>query len=149
MTIIRTEISGFACVVRPESMDCYSLRSSALKLNLMKEASRRFFLLASVLLCIVLTAVLVTMGLMASALRLVFVPYQYFLMGICVGALILATVGLIAERSEWTHYRLYFFTVMASVFILVVINSVIFRVLGGEQFIRRLMRIFWIVLSSG
>lgn len=105
-------------------------------------------MLTSLLLCIVLTAVLVAMGYMASALRLVFVPYQFFLMGICVGALILATIGLVAERSEWTHYRLYFFTVMTSVFILVVINSVIFRVLGGEQFIRRLMRILWIVLSS-
>lgn len=148
MTIIRTNISGCACVMRPDSIDCYRVRSTVLAPNLMKEASRRILLLTSLLLCVVLTAVLATMTYMASALRLVFVPYQFFLMGICVGALILATISLIAERNEWTHYRLYFFTVMTSAFILVVINSVVFRVLGGEQFIRRIMRIFWIVLGS-
>jgi hypothetical protein len=85
---------------------------------------------------------------MAFALRLLFVPYQYFLLGICVGALILATIGLIVDRGQWTHYRTYFATVMVSVFVLVVINFVIYRVLGGEQFVRRLIEMFWVVFIT-
>jgi hypothetical protein len=111
----------------------------------MTQNSRRFLLISSLLLCLALMAVLLVFSSMASVLRLLFVPYQYFLIGICVGALILATIGLIAERNQWTHYGIYFGTVMASVFLLVVINFVIFRILGGEQFVRKLIQIFWIV----
>jgi hypothetical protein len=111
----------------------------------MTQNSRRFFLIASLLLCFVLIFVLLVFGSMAPMLRLLFVPYQYFLIGICVGALILATIGLIVERGQWTHYGTYFTTVMLSVFVLVVINSVIFRVLGGEQFVRKLIEIFRVV----
>ncbi|UCD57408.1 MAG: hypothetical protein JSV16_16655 [Candidatus Hydrogenedentota bacterium] len=113
----------------------------------MTQNSRRFFLITSVLLCLVLAAVLVTFGYVAPVLRLLFSPYQFFLIGICVGVLIAATIGLVVERDEWTHYRVYFLTVMTSVFLLVVVNSVVFRVLGGEQFIRKLMRIFWVVFN--
>ncbi|RJP64094.1 MAG: hypothetical protein C4532_19940 [Candidatus Abyssobacteria bacterium SURF_17] len=113
----------------------------------MKEASKRFLLLSSLLLCLVLAAILVAIGLLAPVLQVVFVPYQFFLTGICVGALLAATAGLIVERNGWTNYRLYFCTVMVSVFLLVVANLVIFRVLGGEQFIRRLMKIFLVVFN--
>lgn len=113
----------------------------------MREASRRFFLLSGLLLCLVLIAVLVAIGLMAPVLQAAFVPYQFFLTGICVGALLAITTGLIVERNGWSNYRLYFFTVMVSAFLLVVTNLVIFRVLGGEQFIRRLMKIFWVVFN--
>lgn len=113
----------------------------------MTESSIRFFLITSILLCIVLAAVLAVLGLMAPALRLIFVPYQFFLVGICVGALVAATIGLVVERHQWTHYRTYFLIVMTNVFLLVVVNSIIFRVLGGQQFIRKLMRIFWVVFN--
>lgn len=114
----------------------------------MTQKSRRFFLISSLLLSIALTLVLFIFGSMASVLKLLFVPYQYFLIGICVGALIIATIGLIVERGQWTHYRTYFLTVMTSVFVLVVINFVIFRVLGGEQFVQRLIEILWIVFLA-
>ena len=111
----------------------------------MTQSSRRFFLIISFLLCLVLSAVLVTFGYVAPLLRIAFVPYQFFLIGICVGALIAATMGLIVERDKWSHYRVYFVTVLMSVFLLTVVNSVIFRLLEGEDFVRRLMRIFWVV----
>ncbi len=114
----------------------------------MAQSSRKAFLITALLLCLVLAAVLTTFSYLAPHLPVLFVPYQYFLIGICTGALVVATLGLIAERSEWTHYRFYFFTVMISVFLLVVTNSVIYRLLGGEQFIRRLMKIFWVVFIS-
>ncbi len=114
----------------------------------MTQKIRRFFLISSLLLCITLMLVLFVFGSMASVLRLVFVPYQYFLIGICVGALIIATIGLIVERGQWTHYRIYFLTVMTSVFVLVVINLVVFRVFGGEQFVHRLLEILWIVFLA-
>ena len=88
---------------------------------------------------------LVTFGYVMPSLRTAFAPYQFFLIGICVGALIAATMGLIVERDEWSHYRIYFVTVLTSVFLLAVINSVIFRLLEGENFIRRLMKIIWVV----
>lgn len=89
-----------------------------------------------------------TFGFTASLLHVLFAPYQFFLIGICIGALTMAALGLIVDRAEWIHYRLYMAAVMLSVFLLVVTNSVIFRLLGGEQFIRRLVRIFWMVLDS-
>ena len=111
----------------------------------MTNRTRRFFLLASILLCLILAGVLIAISSMAPVLRLIFVPYQFFLIGMCVGGLIAVTIGLTVERHEWTHYRVYFCTVMASVFLIVVTNSVIFKVLGGEQFIRRLWQIFLVV----
>jgi hypothetical protein len=60
----------------------------------------------------------------------------------------IATIGLIVERGQWSHYRVYFVTVMASVFVLAMINLVIFRVLGGEQFVRKLISIFWVVFIT-
>ena len=114
----------------------------------MTQNSRRLFLIFSLSLCFALVIVLFAFGFGSAVLRLLFVPYQFFLIGICVGALAAVTIGLVAERNEWSHYRVYFFTVMVSVFLLVVINSVIFRVLGGEQFIYRLMKVIFIVFSS-
>jgi hypothetical protein len=113
--------------------------------GLMTQNSRRLFLVFSLTLCFAIVIVLFAFGFGGSVLRFLFVPYQFFLIGICVGALTAATIGLIAERNEWTHYRVYFFTVMASVFLLVVINSVIFRILGGAEFVYRLMKVFFIV----
>jgi hypothetical protein len=120
-----------------------------LKPNSMEQSSRRFFLITSLLLCLVLIAVLVAFGYLAPFLRTVFAPYQFFLIGICVGALIAATMGLIVERDEWSHYRVYLVTVLTSVFLLAVINSVMFKLLEGEDFIRKLMRIFWVVFHPG
>ncbi|MBI5116733.1 hypothetical protein HZA56_09695 [Candidatus Poribacteria bacterium] len=114
----------------------------------MTENSRRFFLITCLLLCFVLAAVLVTFSFTASLLHVLFAPYQFFLIGICIGALAMAALGLIIDRAEWIHYRLYMMAVMLSVFLFVVTNSVIFRLLGGEQFIRRLVRIFWMVFDS-
>jgi len=111
----------------------------------MTEKSRRFFLISSLLLCLVLMLILLVFSSMAPVVRLVFVPYQYFLIGICVGALIAATIGLIVDRGQWTNYSVYFATVMTSVFVLAVINLVIFRMLGGEQFVQKLIKIFWVV----
>jgi len=111
----------------------------------MIQGSRRFFLITSLLLCLVLTTVLITFGYVAPVLRMAFAPYQFFLIGICVGALIAATMGLIIERSEWSHYRVYFATVLVSVFLLAVVNSVVFRLLEGESFVRKLMRILMVV----
>ena len=114
----------------------------------MTQKTRKFFLLTSLLLCFVLAAVLLIFGVMARYLQFLFVPYQFFLIGVCAGALMVATAYLIAERSEWTsHYRVYFLTVMVSAFLLVVINAVVFRVLGGEQFIQRLIRVVLVVLQ--
>ena len=107
--------------------------------------AQRFFLISSLLLCFVLILVLFVFSSMAPVVRHVFVPYQYFLIGICVGALILATIGLIVDRGQWTHYSVYFSTVMTSVFVLAVINLVIFKLLGGEQFVQKLIEIFRIV----
>ncbi|MBI4831067.1 MAG: hypothetical protein HY801_05835 [Candidatus Lindowbacteria bacterium] len=114
----------------------------------MTENSKRFFLIACLLLCFVMVAVIVTFSYAASLLHVLFAPYQFFLIGICIGALAMATLGLMIDRGEWLHYRLYLTTVMVSVFLLVVANSVIFKVLGGEQFVRRLVRIFWMVFDS-
>jgi len=111
----------------------------------MKRNARRFFLISCLALCCVLAVVLLLFSSLAPVLQLLFVPYQFFLIGACVGALLVATVALALNREEWTNYGLYFFTVMMSVFLLVVVNSVVFRVLGGEQFMRRLMEIIWIV----
>lgn len=105
----------------------------------MTERSRSFFLICSLLLCFVLSLVLLTVGSLASILHALFVPYQYFLIGICVGALTMATLGLIIDRGQWAHYRLYFFAVLLSAFMLVVVNSVIYKVLYGEQFIHKLV----------
>ena len=113
----------------------------------MVQSSRRFFFITSLLLCLVLVAVLVAFGYLAPFLRTVFAPYQFFLIGICVGALIAATMGLIVERDEWSHYRIYLVTVLASVFLLAVINSVMFKLLEGEDFIRKLMMIFLVVFN--
>ena len=109
--------------------------------------TRRFFLFSCLALCFVLTAVLMLFSRMASAPQLLFVPYQYFLMGICVGALVVSTIVLAADRREWTDYRTYFFTVMLSAFLLVVINLVVFRVLGGKQFMLKLVAILvsWVL----
>jgi hypothetical protein len=82
-------------------------------------------------------------------MRLTFATYQFFLIGVCVGALTLATIGLIVERSEWSHYTIYFIIVMVSVFLLTVINCVIFRILGGEQLIRKLVQDFLVLLNIG
>lgn len=114
----------------------------------MKDSSKRFFLVVSLSLCFVLTAVLVTLGSVGPALRLVFATYQFFLIGVCVGALAAATVGLMVEREDWTHYRTYFAIVMISAFLLVVVNSVIFRVLDGEHFVQRLLNILWVAMNS-
>lgn len=104
--------------------------------------------MGSLLLCFVITAVLVIFGITARYLQFLFVPYQFFLIGVCVGALIVATFYLITVRNEWNnHYSAYFLTVMASVFLLVVINAVVFKVLGGEQFIQRLIRVVLVVLQ--
>lgn len=111
----------------------------------MMRNTRSFFLISCIALCFVLAAVLAVFSSMARTLQLLFVPYQFFLIGICVGALMVATIALAADREKWTNYKLYFLTVMISVFLLVVINSVVFRVLGGEQFVRSLVRIFFAV----
>lgn len=110
----------------------------------MAEASKltKFLFLISLSLCFVLTTVLLTMYFAGPSLRFVFAPYQFFLIGMCMGALAAATVGLIVERSEWPSYGIYFATVMVSVFLLMVLHSVIFRVLGGGQFMRSLMKVF-------
>jgi hypothetical protein len=113
----------------------------------MTENTRGYFLVLCITLCFVLAIIVVALSSLAPILQLRFVPYQFFLIGICVGALLVATIGLAADREEWTHYRLYFFTVLVSVFLLVIVNSVIFGVLGGQQFVRRLVEIFWIVFS--
>jgi hypothetical protein len=105
----------------------------------MKQDSRRFFLIVCLLLSSVLATVILTVVLMARVLQTIFVPYQFFLVGICVGALAAATLGLIIERREWAPYQVYFVTVMVSVFLLAAVNSVIFKLLGGEQFIRRII----------
>lgn len=114
----------------------------------MRQNTRRLFLVFCLALCFVLVIVLAALSFMAPVLQLLFVPYQYFLIGICVGALMVATLVLTAVREEWTNYRLYFITVMMSVFLLVVINFVVYGALGGEQFVRRLVEIFWIVFVS-
>jgi hypothetical protein len=114
----------------------------------MTQNTRGYFLFLCLALCFVLIIILVVLSSLAPILQLRFVPYQFFLIGICVGALLVATLGLAADREEWTHYHLYFFTVLISVFLLIVVNSVVFGALGGEQFVRRLVEIFWIVFSS-
>ncbi len=113
----------------------------------MTEKTRRFFLFSCLALCSVLFVTLIVFSGTAPVLQLLFVPYQYFLIGICVGALLVATMVLAADRREWTDYRLYFFTVMLSVFLLVVINLVVFRVLGGGQFMLKLVAILvsWVL----
>lgn len=113
----------------------------------MRQNSRRFFLITCVLLCVTLAVVLVTFVQMASGLRIIFVSYQFFLIGACVGALAAATLGLIVEREEWTPYRVYFVAVMVSVFLLAAVNSVVFRVLGGEQFLQKLIENFRVVFD--
>jgi hypothetical protein len=115
----------------------------------MEQNLKRFLLLICVSLSFVLATVLTTLGYVTPALRLTFTTYQFFLVGVCVGALSLATVGLILERDEWTHYRMYFIAVMASVFLLTVINCVIFRVLGGEHFIRNLVKALRVFIDIG
>ena len=97
----------------------------------------------------VLATVLATLGYLAPLLRMTFSSYQFFLIGACVGALALATVGLILERDEWSHYNSYFVAVMISVFLLTMVNCVIFRVLGGEQFIRKLVSVLRVFLNVG
>jgi hypothetical protein len=114
----------------------------------MTQKTRGVFLFLCLALCFVLAIILVVLSSLAPALQLRFVPYQYFLIGICVGALLVATIGLSADREQWPNYYPHFFTVMLSVFLLVVVNSVVFGALGGEQFVRRLVEIFWIVFSS-
>jgi hypothetical protein len=94
-----------------------------------------------------LAIVIAMFGYMAPTFRFVLAVYQFFLIGICVGVLMASTVGLIIERSEWNHYRMFFYTVMISVLVLVVVNCIIFRVLGGEQFVRNLVSDFWAVFS--
>lgn len=107
----------------------------------MEQNLKRFLLLVSFLLIFVLASVLTTLGYMAPALRITFTTYQFFLIGICVGALGLATIGLIINRDEWQDYNVYFVTVMASVFLLAVVNCVIFQILGGEHFVRSLVQV--------
>ena len=114
----------------------------------MTRNTRRLFLLSCIALCFLLAVVLATFSKLAPILQLLFVPYQFFLIGICVGALIVATIVLATNREEWTNYELYFVTVMTSVFLLVVVNSVLYKVLGGEQFMRNLMGILWLVFVS-
>ena len=110
---------------------------------------KKLLLLVSVSLSCVLATVLATLGYISPLLRVTFSTYQFFLIGVCVGALALATFELILARDEWTHYESYFLTVMLSVFILAVINCVIFRVLGGEHFIRNLVQVFWNFMDVG
>ena len=110
--------------------------------------TRRLFLISCLALCAVLLGVLTTFSLLASAIHPLFIPYQFYLIGICVGALAVATIILAVEREKWAHYRVYFVTVLASAFLIVVINSIVFKVLDGEQFIRRLVRIIWVVFLS-
>jgi hypothetical protein len=109
--------------------------------------TRRFLLFSCLALCSVLVVVLTVFSSAAPILQLLFVPYQYFLIGICVGALLVATMVLATDRGEWTDHRLYLFTVMFSVFLLVVINLVVFRVLGGGQFMLKLVAILvsWVL----
>lgn len=114
----------------------------------MTQNTRSVFLFLCLALCFVLAIVLIVLSTLAPHLQLRFVPYQYFLIGICVGALLVATIGLAVDREQWPSYYPHFLTVMLSVFLLVVVNSVIFGALGGEQFVRRLVEIFWIVFSS-
>jgi len=114
----------------------------------MRRNTRRFFLISCLSLCLVLAVVLAVFSLMAPVLRMLFVPYQFFLIGVCVGALLAATIALASDRGEWTHYKLYFLTVMTSVFLLVVVNLVVFRALGGEQFIRKLVKVLWVVFVA-
>ena len=113
----------------------------------MEQNLKRFLLLVSFMLIFVLVTVLTTLGYMAPALRITFTTYQFFLIGACVGALTLATVGLIMKRDEWNNCIVYFVTVMASVFILAVINCVVFRILGGEHFVRSLVQVIWVFLK--
>jgi hypothetical protein len=113
----------------------------------MEQNLKRFLLLVSFMLIFVLVTVLTTLGYMAPALRITFTTYQFFLIGACVGALTLATVGLIMKRDEWNNYIVYFVTVMASVFILAVINCVVFQILGGEHFVRSLVQVIWVFLK--
>ena len=103
--------------------------------------TRRIFLFSCLALCFALVAVLTVFSSAAPILQLLFVPYQFFLIGICVGALMVATIVLAEGRKEWADDRLYFFTVMLSAFLLVVVNLVVFRVLGGGQFLLRLVAI--------
>ncbi len=114
----------------------------------MTQNTRRFFLISCIGLCFVLAAVLVTFSSLTPVMQLLFVPYQFFLIGICVGMLLAATIALATDRGEWTHYGIYFVTVMLSAFLLVVVNLVVFRALGGEQFVRRLVNIIWVVFIS-
>ncbi len=93
------------------------------------------------MLCFALVVALIVFSSAAPVLQLLFVPYQFFLIGICVGALLVATMVLVDGRREWANDRLYFFTVMLSAFLLVVVNLVVFRVLGGGQFLLRLVAI--------
>ena len=109
---------------------------------------KRFFLTVCILLSFVLTTVLTTVGYMASIL-VTFGAYQFFLIGVCVGALTLATVGLIVEREQWNPYKTYCITVMVSVFLLTVVNCVIFRILGGEHFIQGLVKVVSVFLNMG
>jgi len=115
----------------------------------MERNLKRFLLLVCVSLSFVVASILVTLGFMAPSLRITFSTYQFFLMGACVGALTLATVGLILEWNEWNHYKAYLGAVMTSVFLLTMVNCVIFRILGGEQFIRRLVKLVWGFLNVG
>ncbi len=114
----------------------------------MTRNTRRFFFISCLALCLTLVMVLLVFSAMAPLIHLLFVPYQFFLIGACVGALLAATIALASDRKEWSHYRLCFATVMISAFLLVVVNCVVFRVLGGEQFIRRLVDIFRVVFIS-
>ncbi len=115
----------------------------------MEQNLKRFLFLVCISLNFVLMVVLVALSYMAPAFRYTFVTYQFFLVGVCVGALALATVGLIVERTKWIQYKTYFAVVMLSVFLLAVVNSVVFRILGGEQFLRKLVSDFLFFLNVG
>ncbi len=115
----------------------------------MRQSSKRFFLITCLSISLVLAIVVAAIGYMAPTFRFVFAAYQVFLVGICVGALAASTVGLIIERGEWNHYRSYFLAVMMSVFVLVVVNCIFFRVLGGEQYVQKLVGDIWAIFSPG
>lgn len=115
----------------------------------MRQSSKRFCLITCLSLSLVLATVVAAIGYMAPTFRFVFTGYQVFLVGICVGALAMSTLGLIIERNEWNHYRSYFLAVMMGVFVLVVVNCIFFRVLGGEQYVRKLVGDIWAILNPG
>ncbi len=115
----------------------------------MRQSSKRFFLITCLSLSLVLTVVVATLGYITPTFRFVFGAYQFFLIGVCVGALAASTLGLIIERGEWNHYRIYFSVVMMGIFVLVVINCIFFRVLGGEQYVRQFVGEIWAIISPG